>query len=79
MTTLLRARMRHRTWRLVHLLSYAAWGVAVAHGLGIGTDLRSAGWERVAVWRLGRARSPGWPLDPARRQRPLAMPSEEAR
>ena len=25
-TSLLRARMRHRTWRLVHVLSYAAWG-----------------------------------------------------
>jgi sulfoxide reductase heme-binding subunit YedZ len=49
-TSLLRARMRHRTWRLTHLLAYAAWGVAIGHGLGIGTDLRTAGWERSAVW-----------------------------
>jgi sulfoxide reductase heme-binding subunit YedZ len=49
-TSLARARMRHRTWRLVHLLSYGAWGVAVAHGLGIGTDLRQPGWERSAVY-----------------------------
>lgn len=49
-TSLLRARMRHRTWRLVHLLAYLAWGVAVAHGLGIGTDLRTPGYERSAVW-----------------------------
>lgn len=49
-TSLLRARMRHRTWRLTHLLAYAAWAVAVGHGLGIGTDLRTAGWERSAVW-----------------------------
>ena len=49
-TSLVRARMRHRSWRLVHLLSYAAWGVAVAHGLGIGTDLRQPGWERSAVY-----------------------------
>jgi methionine sulfoxide reductase heme-binding subunit len=49
-TSLLRARMRHRSWRLVHLLSYAAWGVAVGHGLGIGTDLRQPGWERSAVF-----------------------------
>jgi len=49
-TSLLRARMRHRSWRLVHLLSYVAWGVAVAHGLGIGTDLRNPGWERSAVY-----------------------------
>ena len=49
-TSLLRARMRHRTWRLVHVLSYAAWGIAVGHGLGIGTDLRNPGWERTAVY-----------------------------
>jgi sulfoxide reductase heme-binding subunit YedZ len=49
-TSLVRARMRHRSWRLVHLLAYGAWGVAVAHGLGIGTDLRQAGWERNAVY-----------------------------
>jgi predicted ferric reductase len=49
-TSLLRARMRHRSWRLVHVLSYAAWGIAVGHGLGIGTDLRNPGWERTAVF-----------------------------
>jgi sulfoxide reductase heme-binding subunit YedZ len=49
-TSLLRARMRHRGWRLVHLLSYVAWGIAVSHGLGIGTDLRHPGWERTAVY-----------------------------
>jgi methionine sulfoxide reductase heme-binding subunit len=50
LTSLLRSRMRHRAWRLVHLLAYVAWAVAVAHGLGIGTDLRSTGWERTTVW-----------------------------
>ncbi|MGA8246883.1 MAG: ferric reductase [Nocardioides sp.] len=49
-TSLVRARMRHRSWRLVHLLAYGSWGVAVAHGLGIGTDLRVAGWQRNAVY-----------------------------
>ena len=49
-TSLLRARMKHRTWRLTHLLAYLAWGIAVGHGLGIGTDLRTPGWERSAVW-----------------------------
>ncbi len=49
-TSLLRARMKHRTWRLTHLLAYVAWGIAVGHGLGIGTDLRTPGWERSAVW-----------------------------
>jgi methionine sulfoxide reductase heme-binding subunit len=49
-TSLARARMKHRTWRIVHLTAYGAWGVAVAHGLGIGTDLRHPGWERSAVY-----------------------------
>ena len=49
-TSLMRTRMRHRSWRLVHLLSYVAWGIAVGHGLGIGTDLRNPGWERSAVY-----------------------------
>ncbi|MFG2134261.1 ferric reductase-like transmembrane domain-containing protein [Streptomyces sp. NPDC048751] len=38
-TSLLRAHLGHRTWRAVHWLAYASWPVALAHGLGIGTDL----------------------------------------
>jgi methionine sulfoxide reductase heme-binding subunit len=37
-TSLLRHRMNERLWRWLHLASYFAWGVSVAHGLGIGTD-----------------------------------------
>lgn len=49
-TSLLRARMRHRTWRSVHLLAYASWGLAVAHGLGIGTDTRAGtGWANATT------------------------------
>ena len=40
-TSLLRSRLGHRTWHAVHLLAWAAWAVAVAHGIGIGTDLRA--------------------------------------
>ena len=44
-TSLLRARMKHRSWRAVHLLAYAGWALSVGHAIGIGTDLRSgAGW-----------------------------------
>jgi methionine sulfoxide reductase heme-binding subunit len=62
-TSLLRTRIGHRAWRRVHWLAYACWPVAVAHGLGIGTD-RSATWVfvltmgcavavlTVAAWRL---------------------------
>ncbi|MFZ0323084.1 MAG: ferric reductase-like transmembrane domain-containing protein [Actinomycetes bacterium] len=37
-TSLARHRIGPRTWRTVHLLAYAAWPVAVVHGLGTGTD-----------------------------------------
>ncbi|MEW2404465.1 ferric reductase-like transmembrane domain-containing protein [Streptomyces sp. NPDC046862] len=41
-TSLLRARLGHRTWRAVHWLAYASWPVALVHGIGIGTDTGSA-------------------------------------
>ena len=62
-TSLLRTRIGHRSWRQVHWPAYACWPVAVAHGLGIGTD-RNATWVfvltvacalavlAVAAWRL---------------------------
>jgi sulfoxide reductase heme-binding subunit YedZ len=37
-TSLLRVRLGVKGWRGVHWLAYVAWPVAVAHGLGIGTD-----------------------------------------
>ncbi len=42
-TSLLRARIGYRGWRRVHWVAYACWPVALAHGLGIGTD-RNATW-----------------------------------
>lgn len=42
-TSLARERLGYRAWRVLHWLAYACWPVAVAHGLGIGTD-RSATW-----------------------------------
>ena len=39
-SSLLRARMRPRTWRAVHWLAYLSWPVAVAHTFGMGTDAR---------------------------------------
>lgn len=42
-TSLLKKRIGQRNWRAVHWLSYAAWPVAVVHGLGTGSDVR-AGW-----------------------------------
>lgn len=42
-TSLLRARIGLRGWRAVHWLAYVSWPVALAHGLGTGTDAKS-GW-----------------------------------
>ena len=41
-TSVLRARLGLRAWRAVHWAAYACWPVAVLHGLGTGTDARSA-------------------------------------
>lgn len=67
-TSLLRARLGLRTWKLVHWLAYASWPVALVHAFGSGSDAR-AGWfgllalgSAAAVvlailWRVVEARS----------------------
>ncbi|HEX6348823.1 MAG TPA: ferric reductase [Candidatus Dormibacteraeota bacterium] len=40
-TSLLRAFIGAWAWRLVHWLAYAAWPIAVLHGIGTGTDAGS--------------------------------------
>jgi sulfoxide reductase heme-binding subunit YedZ len=47
-TSLLRTRLRPRTWRLLHQLAWPMWGLSIAHGIGLGTDLRD-GWWLVSV------------------------------
>lgn len=42
-TSLVRHRMSHRAWRGLHLVTYAAWGLGVLHGVGIGSDA-TTGW-----------------------------------
>ena len=67
-TSLLRTRMRYRTWLLVHWSAYLCWPVAVLHGLGTGTDTRTRWVLLVTIacvlaiacllgWRLAQ----GWP------------------
>jgi sulfoxide reductase heme-binding subunit YedZ len=67
-TSLLRHRMSHRTWRFVHWFAYLCWPLVVVHGLGTGSDSKvgfvlllyvgciaaviMAAWWRLAV---------GWP------------------
>jgi hypothetical protein len=38
LTSLLRGRLNYVTWRVVHWMSYALWGVALFHALGTGSD-----------------------------------------
>jgi methionine sulfoxide reductase heme-binding subunit len=72
-TSLVRARMGLRSWRLVHWSAYACWPIAVLHGLGTGTDTPvrwvlalTAGCVLVVVvltlWRLALSwpQRPGW-------------------
>jgi len=68
LTSLIRARLGYRVWRAVHWTSYALWGVAVFHGLGMGSDSKQL-WMlalvvvsvsavvAAAVWRV----AVGWP------------------
>jgi methionine sulfoxide reductase heme-binding subunit len=68
LTSMIRERLGHVTWRAVHWLSYAAWPVAVVHGLGTGSDVHQR-WQQaitagcilvVLAAVVGRAMI-GWP------------------
>jgi methionine sulfoxide reductase heme-binding subunit len=41
-TSLLRQRIGYASWRAVHWLTYASWPIALLHGLGTGSDVKSA-------------------------------------
>lgn len=69
-TSLLRVRMRAKTWRAVHWSSYAVWPLSALHGWKTGSDTHHA-WMlwvdaitlvlavAAVVWRL-TARRPQW-------------------
>jgi methionine sulfoxide reductase heme-binding subunit len=74
-TSLVRHRLSWRVWRIVHMLAYISWPIAVIHGIGTGTDTKSV-WALLLVtvcvtvvigalvWRLAQVASPfkalGW-------------------
>ena len=78
-TSLLRARIGFAGWRAVHWLAYASWPLALVHGLGTGSDVKS-GWLLVltvlctlAVLAAVIARVvSGWPAQLPRRRAALA-------
>jgi predicted ferric reductase len=41
LTSLLRQRMGYASWRAIHWLTYASWPIALLHGFGTGSDVRS--------------------------------------
>jgi sulfoxide reductase heme-binding subunit YedZ len=53
-TSALRQRIGHRLWRVVHWCGYLCWPVAMAHGLGIGTD-RAQTWVFFLALACGAA------------------------
>jgi sulfoxide reductase heme-binding subunit YedZ len=65
-TSLLRHRMGAKSWRAIHWTAYAAWPIALLHGLGTGTDSGQL-WLRAAaalstvtvaaavVWRMSES------------------------
>src|SRR2546430_17311440 len=40
-SSLLRRHLGYRAWRAIHWVAYLSWPVALAHGLGMGTDAAS--------------------------------------
>jgi methionine sulfoxide reductase heme-binding subunit len=51
-TSLLRARLGYRAWRVTHWLAYASWPLAFAHSVGMGSDASSLWFRPVALGSL---------------------------
>ena len=67
LSSMIRRHLSHRAWRAVHVLAYAAWPIAMVHGLGAGTDtttvimrwitaLSIVATGTALTWRLTRRR-----------------------
>lgn len=65
LSSLLRDRLRRRTWYALHQSVYLLWFTSILHGAGIGTDLAGPQWPvtvgcagavaAAITWRLARA------------------------
>jgi methionine sulfoxide reductase heme-binding subunit len=68
-TSALRSRITYRVWRALHWIAYACWPLALLHGVGTGSDVRTswftvldivcvgAVFSALVGWRLAH----GWP------------------
>jgi methionine sulfoxide reductase heme-binding subunit len=78
-TSLLRRQMGHSIWRAIHWLAYASWPIALLHGLGTGSDVKSAWMLAISIGCLivviavvlARILA-GWPDQLARRSAALS-------
>jgi methionine sulfoxide reductase heme-binding subunit len=52
LTSVLRRRIGHATWRGVHWPAYASWPVALLHGLGTGSDVKSTWMLAIGIGSL---------------------------
>jgi sulfoxide reductase heme-binding subunit YedZ len=52
LTSVLRRQIGHATWRAVHWLAYASWPIALLHGLGTGSDVKSAWMLAIGIGSL---------------------------
>jgi sulfoxide reductase heme-binding subunit YedZ len=48
-TSIARRRLGYERWHCIHWLAYACWPIAVLHGLGTGSDVRSTWLEAVTL------------------------------
>lgn len=78
-TSLLRQRVGYGGWRAVHWLTYASWPIALLHGFGTGSDVKSTWMLAISVLCLAvviaavlvRVLS-GWPENLSQRGAALA-------
>jgi DMSO/TMAO reductase YedYZ heme-binding membrane subunit len=49
LSSVLRQRLGHRAWHLLHQLGYLMWAVAMAHSVGIGTDAATSWGRQVGI------------------------------
>jgi methionine sulfoxide reductase heme-binding subunit len=73
-TSLLRRRMGFATWRAVHWLTYASWPIALLHGFGTGSDVKSSWLIVISIGCLAAVGAAvlarvlrGWPANLGRR------------
>lgn len=73
-TSLMRRQLGFASWRAVHWLAYASWPIALLHGLGTGSDVKSSWLLGLSIGCLVAAIAAvlvriatGWPQNGSRR------------